>query len=81
VRVTALSGERASPDGQPVSQGPGSDLGGGLGPWSQAGIIIKQNLHQGSAYAAMTVTGSNGVRMQFNHTGDIAGLPGRHCQR
>jgi hypothetical protein len=48
----------------------------GLMPWSKAGIIIKQNLHQGSAYAAMMVTGSNGVRMQDNYTGDTAGLPG-----
>ncbi len=31
----------------------------------------------GSAYAAMLVTGSHGVRMQYNYTGDLAGLPGQ----
>jgi ABC-type transport system involved in multi-copper enzyme maturation permease subunit len=76
VRVTGLTGQGASADNQPVSPGPGSNLGGGLDPWSKAGIIIKQNLHQGSAYAAMMVTGSHGVRMQYNYTGDIVGLPG-----
>jgi hypothetical protein len=77
VRVTGLTGEGASAGNQPVSQGPGPNLGGGLDPWSKAGIIIKQDLHQGSAYAAMMVTGDNGVRMQYNYTGDIAGLPGK----
>ena len=45
-------------------------------PWSKAGIIIKDGTRQGSAYAAMMVTGGNGVRMQWNYTGDTAGLPG-----
>jgi ABC-type transport system involved in multi-copper enzyme maturation permease subunit len=45
-------------------------------PWSKAGIIIKDGTSQGSAYAAMMVTGGNGVRMQWNYTGDTAGLPG-----
>ncbi|MGH3189125.1 MAG: ABC transporter permease subunit [Streptosporangiaceae bacterium] len=45
-------------------------------PWAKAGIIIKQSTKQGSAYAAMMVTDSNGVRMQYDYTGDIAGLPG-----
>jgi hypothetical protein len=48
----------------------------GLVPWSKAGIIIKQDLSQGSAYAAMMVTGGNGVRMQWNYTGDTPGLSG-----
>jgi ABC-type transport system involved in multi-copper enzyme maturation permease subunit len=30
----------------------------------------------GSAYAAMLVTASHGVRMQYNYTGDLAGLAG-----
>src|SRR5260370_2719614 len=38
--------------------------------------MIKQNSRPGSAYAAMVVTGSNGVRMQYNYTRDAAGLPG-----
>jgi len=67
-RVTALTGE--------VQAGPGNMVPGRLVPWAKAGIIIKQSTQQGSAYAAMMVTGSNGVRMQYNYTGDIAGLPG-----
>jgi len=74
-RVISLTGEHAN-----ITNGHGdrvgSALAGGLAPWSKAGIIIKQSLHQGSAYAAMMVTGSNGVRMQYNYTGDTAGLPG-----
>jgi ABC-type transport system involved in multi-copper enzyme maturation permease subunit len=50
---------------------------GGLQPWSKAGIIIKQNTTQGSAYAAMMVTGSNGVRMQWDYLHDTPGLAGR----
>jgi ABC-type transport system involved in multi-copper enzyme maturation permease subunit len=45
-------------------------------PWSKAGIIIAGGTGQGSAYAAMMATGGNGVRMQWNYTGDTAGLPG-----
>jgi ABC-type transport system involved in multi-copper enzyme maturation permease subunit len=45
-------------------------------PWSKAGIIIKDGTRQGSAYAAMMATGGNGVRMQWNYTGDTAGLAG-----
>ncbi len=74
-RVVALTGEHAD-----FSNGRaqvGSGLVPGLAAWAKAGIIIKQSIHQGSAYAAMMVTGSNGVRMQYNYTGDIAGLPGK----
>ena len=45
-------------------------------PWSKAGIIIKDGTSQGSVYEAMMTTGGNGVRMQWNHTGDTPGLPG-----
>jgi ABC-type transport system involved in multi-copper enzyme maturation permease subunit len=76
-RVISLSGKHVNLNGGPVQVGPGGpNLVPGLMPWSKAGIIIKQSLHQGSAYAAMLVTGSNGVRMQYNYTGDTAGLPG-----
>jgi ABC-type transport system involved in multi-copper enzyme maturation permease subunit len=44
-----------------------------LQPWSKAGLIIKANTSQGSAYAAIMITGGHGVRMQYNFTGDIAG--------
>jgi ABC-type transport system involved in multi-copper enzyme maturation permease subunit len=47
-----------------------------LQPWSKAGIIIKASTRPGSAYAAMLVTPGHGARMQYDFTGDIAGLPG-----
>jgi ABC-type transport system involved in multi-copper enzyme maturation permease subunit len=64
VQVTSLTG---------LPKGP---VQPGLVPWSKAGIIIKQDFSQGSAYAAMMVTGGNGVRMQWNYTGDTPGLSG-----
>jgi ABC-type transport system involved in multi-copper enzyme maturation permease subunit len=66
-RVTSLAGS-ATPD---IAGGTSA-----LQPWAKAGIIIKASLRQGSAYAAMMVTGSHGVRMQYDYTQDIAGLPG-----
>jgi hypothetical protein len=48
----------------------------GVVPWAKAGVIIKESTSQGSAYAAMMITGSHGVRMQDNFTQDIAGIPG-----
>jgi ABC-type transport system involved in multi-copper enzyme maturation permease subunit len=76
-RVTSLTGEHADLTGQPVQVGNGPGFVPGLAPWSKAGIIIKQSTRPGSAYAAMMVTGSNGVRMQYNYTRDTAGLPGK----
>ena len=66
VRVTSLSG----------ASGVSGVSGAGLQPWSKAGIIIKASFSAGSAYAAMMVTGSHGVRMQWDYTGDAAGLGG-----
>ena len=51
---------------------PGRDLV----PWAKAGVIIKDSDTQGSAYAAIMVTGEHGVRMQDNFTHDIAGRRG-----
>ena len=68
VRVTSFIGRHST------VQGPG--LQKGLVPWAKAGIIIKQSTKPGSAYAAMMVTGSHGVRMQYDYTSDIAGPPG-----
>jgi len=45
-------------------------------PWAKAGIILKEKTTQGSAYAAVMVTPSHGVRMQYNYVHDAAGLPG-----
>jgi len=69
VRVTSLTGLPPSANGQ-------GDMQSHLMPWAKAGIIINQNLTNGSAYVAMMVTGSNGVRMQWNYTSDAPGLPG-----
>jgi ABC-type transport system involved in multi-copper enzyme maturation permease subunit len=44
----------------------------GLQPWSKAGVIIKANTTPGSPYAALMETGDEGVRMQYDYTGDIA---------
>jgi ABC-type transport system involved in multi-copper enzyme maturation permease subunit len=74
-RVTSLTGEHANLSAGPAQVGNGNMVPG-LTEWAKAGIIIKQGTHQGSAYAAMMVTGSNGVRMQYNYTGDTAGMPG-----
>jgi ABC-type transport system involved in multi-copper enzyme maturation permease subunit len=73
--VTSLTGEHANLSAGPVQAGHGGMVPG-LVNWAKAGIIIKQSTHQGSAYAAMMVTGGHGVRMQYNFTGDTAGMPG-----
>ncbi len=75
-RVTSLTGEHADISTRGLRRSAAPAWCPGLAAWAKAGIIIKQSTHQGSAYAAMMVTGSNGVRMQYNYTGDIAGLPG-----
>jgi ABC-type transport system involved in multi-copper enzyme maturation permease subunit len=62
-RVTSLT-STASPGRNPQRV---------LVPWAKGGIILKASLRQGSAYAAIMVTGSHGVRMQDDFTGDIAG--------
>jgi len=78
VRVTSLTGLiPVIPSGGAVPRGQGpSDMRSGLGPWSKTGIILKESTNQGSAYAAMMVTGGHGVRMQYDYTHDTAGPPG-----
>jgi hypothetical protein len=78
VRVTSLTGLYSTHGG--LLAGGGSPTAGmtpGVQPWSKAGIIIKASTRQGSAYAAIMVTGSHGVRMQWNFTHDTAGLAGK----
>jgi hypothetical protein len=70
VRATSMTGSY-SPGGAP-----GQEATSALQPWSKAGIIIKASTRPGSAYAAMMVTGSHGVRMQWDYTRDAAGLAG-----
>ncbi|HEX3815375.1 MAG TPA: ABC transporter permease subunit [Mycobacteriales bacterium] len=77
VRVTSLTGSYSSHGGVPVGAGQATLPQKGTQPWSKAGIIIKQNTKQGSAYAAVMLTGTHGVRMQYNYTHDIAGPSGR----
>ena len=55
--------------------GGGTRMRSGLVPWAKAGIIIKASARPGSAYAAMMITGSHGVRMQYDYTGDVAASP------
>jgi ABC-type transport system involved in multi-copper enzyme maturation permease subunit len=75
VQLTSLTGySPAAPAGAEPDQGQAAP---GLQPWSKAGIMIKENTSQGSAYAAMMVTGSNGVRMQWDYVNDTPGLTGR----
>jgi len=74
--VTSLTGKHANLASSGRAAQVGSGLVPGLAPWAKTGIIIKRSTHQGSAYAAMMVTGAHGVRMQDNFTGDTAGLPG-----
>jgi ABC-type transport system involved in multi-copper enzyme maturation permease subunit len=67
VRVMSLTGQ--------IPAMPGA-MHSGLAQWAKAGIIIKASTRQGSAYAAMMVTGGHGVRMQYDYTGDLPGLAG-----
>jgi ABC-type transport system involved in multi-copper enzyme maturation permease subunit len=76
VRITSLTGRYAAGGAIPNGQDPMAGLRSGTQPWSKAGIIIKDGTSAGSAYAAIMVTGSHGVRMQHNFTHDQAGLPG-----
>jgi ABC-type transport system involved in multi-copper enzyme maturation permease subunit len=73
VRVTSLTEVTESSqtlNGQPVSTKTA------MVPWSKAGLIITAGARQGSAYAAVMVTGSHGTQMQWNYTGDTPG-PGK----
>jgi hypothetical protein len=70
-RVTSLTGSVLPgqvPRGVTPPRGPQ--------PWAKAGIIVKASTRPGSAYAAVLATPGHGVRMQWNYTGDTAGLPG-----
>ena len=69
-RVTPVTGLVTYPPDHP------NDIVPRVMPWAKAGIIIKASTTQGSAYAAVMVTGSHGVRMQYNYIHDTAGSPG-----
>jgi ABC-type transport system involved in multi-copper enzyme maturation permease subunit len=73
VRVTSLTGLVPPASGEQGSNVPDVP---GVVAWAKAGLIIKENLTQGSAYAALMVAADHGVRLQWNYTGDTGGLPG-----
>jgi ABC-type transport system involved in multi-copper enzyme maturation permease subunit len=81
VRATSLTG-LYSPHGG-LAAGPNllAGMKAGVQAWTKAGIIIKASTAQGSAYAAMMVTGHHGVRMQWNFTNDKPGLAGKVSAR
>jgi ABC-type transport system involved in multi-copper enzyme maturation permease subunit len=71
VRVTSLTERIQTPNSGGIDA-----TEPGVVPWSKAGLVIKENLTQGSAYAAIMVTAAHGVRMQWNYTGDTGGMTG-----
>jgi ABC-type transport system involved in multi-copper enzyme maturation permease subunit len=75
VQISSLTGLIPSPN--PSPDAPLSAARPGVQPWAKAGLIIKANTTtQGSAYAAIMITGSHGVRWQYDYTHDSAGLAG-----
>ncbi|HEX6681896.1 MAG TPA: ABC transporter permease subunit [Candidatus Limnocylindrales bacterium] len=69
VRVASITGV--------LPPGPGQDeMREGVAPWTKAGLLIKDGTTQGSAYAAVMLTGGHGVRMQHNFVHDTAGMAG-----
>jgi ABC-type transport system involved in multi-copper enzyme maturation permease subunit len=75
VRLTSLTGLLPPAHGPYTSDNAAGTVPG-VAPWAKAGLIIKENLTQGSAYAAIMMTGGHGVRMQWNYTGDTVGMTG-----
>ena len=75
VRVTSLTGQVAAGPAEAGQQPPAGEQGEPE-PWAKAGLIVKDGTKQGSAYAAVMVTGGHGVRMQHDFTEDTAGRAG-----
>jgi ABC-type transport system involved in multi-copper enzyme maturation permease subunit len=77
-QVTSLTGQIAASGNVGVSASGALQTGStkGVVPWAKAGLLVTDSTKQGSAYAAVMVTGSHGVRMQYNYTHDTAGVPG-----
>lgn len=77
VRITSMTG-LYPPDGRipTVGGSPTAGMVPGVQPWAKAGVIVKDGTGQGSAYAAVALTGGHGVRMQYDYTHDLAGTPG-----
>jgi hypothetical protein len=73
---TAFSATMGSAMSESSKSQTGSQVQPGLAPWAKAGIILEPDTNQGTAYAAVLVTGSHGVQMQDNYTHDRPGLVG-----
>lgn len=74
VRLASLTGQYST-GGVPAGHGQGAfgNARHGVQPWAKAGVMVKAGTGQGSAYAAMMLTGRHGVRMQDDFTHDVAG--------
>jgi ABC-type transport system involved in multi-copper enzyme maturation permease subunit len=77
VRVVSLSGV-ISTAGNHVEAGTSRESGNrpGVDPWAKAGVLLTPSTRQGSAYAAVMVTGGHGVRMQDDYVHDTPGVVG-----
>jgi ABC-type transport system involved in multi-copper enzyme maturation permease subunit len=76
-RVTSLTGRYSANGGIAPGANPEQNFTSGLQPWAKTGILVTGSTRPGSAYAAIMVTGSHGVRMQYDYTQDTPGLPGK----
>ncbi|GIF62718.1 hypothetical protein Ais01nite_07530 [Asanoa ishikariensis] len=72
VRVPSLTGVALRPP-TPGDSVPDEQEQATPEPWAKAGLIIKAGTTSGSAYTAVMVTGSHGVRMQHDFIHDLAG--------
>ncbi|MCF6472763.1 DUF1349 domain-containing protein [Nonomuraea sp. MG754425] len=76
-RLTSMTGRIRKPDVVPRVR---NEIAGVV-PWAKAGVMIKASMTQGSAYAAVLMTGEHGVRMQHDFLHDVAGRPGGVSER
>ena len=76
LRVTSLTGRYHKNGTEQVGANPQAGMVNGVQPWSKAGVILTAGTNPASHYAAVMVTGSHGVRMQYDYTHDTGGIPG-----
>ena len=76
IRLTSLTGLYQKNSTVPVAGNPLASMSKGAQPWSKTGVIVTTGIGQGASYAAVMVTGSHGVRMQYDYSHDVAGTPG-----
>jgi ABC-type transport system involved in multi-copper enzyme maturation permease subunit len=75
-RVTSLTGRYPDLTARPNGQDATPPMLPGVQPWAKTGLIVKAGAQQGSAYAAVALTGRHGVRMQYDYTHDVAAAAG-----